>query len=84
MDSADAWIANGGKSPAIILAKNGYDVWIANSRGNKYSKRHSWMSIESEQYWEFSWEEMAVHDLPAMTDYILFKTGYSKLAFVGH
>lgn len=40
LDSADAFILNGEKSIANIIMNQGYDVWLGNTRGNKYSERH--------------------------------------------
>jgi lysosomal acid lipase/cholesteryl ester hydrolase len=64
------------QSPAFILAKAGYDVWLANLRGNKYSKRHAEYLATSEDFWDFGWEEHANYDLPAYTEFILKKTGH--------
>ena len=30
-------------SPALLLAKKGYDVWLGNNRGNFYSHGHAWV-----------------------------------------
>jgi pimeloyl-ACP methyl ester carboxylesterase len=35
-------------------------------------------------YWNFSFEEMGLYDLPAEIDFILSKTGQSKVSLVGH
>lgn len=40
------WLLNpANQSLALILADNGYDVWIANTRGTRFSRRH--VSLDS-------------------------------------
>uniref|UniRef100_T1IT67 Partial AB-hydrolase lipase domain-containing protein n=1 Tax=Strigamia maritima TaxID=126957 RepID=T1IT67_STRMM len=65
-------------SPAFILADSGFDVWIGNFRGGPYSS-HTKYKPKDKQFWKFSWEEMAVHDLPDSIDYVLKATNKTKL-----
>lgn len=67
-----------------MLSNAGYDVWMANSRGNTYSKAHVNMSASDSKFWEFSWHEMGIYDLPSTIDHILNATGQKKLDYVGH
>lgn len=57
IDSSDTFIVNDpDKAPAFIMAKNGFDVWLGNSRGNKYSRRHVSLNPDKDAaYWNFSW-----------------------------
>ncbi|KAL4720096.1 hypothetical protein ACJJTC_004440 [Scirpophaga incertulas] len=81
--SAD-WILNGpDKSLAYVLADAGYDVWMANIRGNKYSKEHIRYKEKSKEYWNFSWHEVAVFDVPAVIDYIQVRPEYNNKLSVG-
>ena len=50
-DSADAWVVNDLDSPAFVLVDAGYDVWLANFRGNKYSKKHLTIESKQEEFW---------------------------------
>ena len=62
----------------------GFDVWMANSRGNTYSRRHQTLSPEDIEFWRFSIDELALIDLPTQIDFLLNATGAKKTAFVGH
>lgn len=68
--SAD-WVLSGpDKALGFILADLGYDVWLGNARGNTYSRHHISMSNSDRKYWDFSFHEMAIYDIPAEIDFI--------------
>ncbi|CAH2096572.1 unnamed protein product [Euphydryas editha] len=85
IDTADTWLVRGNGSLAITLANAGYDVWLGNCRGNRYSRRHVYLDPDNDPlFWEFSFHEHAVYDLPAIIDTILDETGSKKLNAIGH
>lgn len=78
------WLLNSpDESLAFILADNGFDVWIANTRGTKYSSGHTSLSPDDEAYWQWSWDELVTYELPATVQYVHDQTG-QKLHYVGH
>ncbi|XP_063980892.1 gastric triacylglycerol lipase-like isoform X2 [Diachasmimorpha longicaudata] len=68
---------------AFLLADAGYDVWMGNLRGSAYSRKHRTWSPENSKFWDFSMDEYAIKDLPAMMDYILDATNRSSLSYIG-
>lgn len=85
MGSSDNWNTNTeDNSLAYLLSDAGYDVWMGNFRGNIYSRRHVNMTSQDPQFWRFSYDEMARHDLPAMLEHVLVETGVEKVVYVGH
>jgi pimeloyl-ACP methyl ester carboxylesterase len=84
-DSAEGWIMNyKNKSVAFELAMAGYDVWLGNQRGTKFSMGHKTLSTKSKKYWEFSWTEMGDYDAPAQVEYVLKTTGVKNASWIGH
>jgi predicted alpha/beta hydrolase len=85
LDSADCWVShNASIAPAFVASRAGYDVWLGNSRGNKYSHDHINTKIAKKDYWAFSFQQMGEHDIPAVLTYIKQVTGQQKVAYVGH
>ncbi|KAK9461311.1 Alpha/Beta hydrolase protein [Lipomyces oligophaga] len=68
--------------PALLVDK-GYDVWLGNNRGNKYSKKHLSRSPVDINFWDFSMDELALYDIPDTIDYVLSTTGEKSLAYIG-
>jgi pimeloyl-ACP methyl ester carboxylesterase len=63
----------------------GYDVWLGNNRGNKYSRNHKVLDPnKNSEFWKFSYHEMGQYDLPAMINFIIKKTGREKISYIGH
>lgn len=84
IDSADDWILNTQEwSLGLRLADEGYDVWLGNNRGNKYSLDTS-VEMKKKDYWKFSFQQMARYDVPANIKYVLSQTGKETLSYIGH
>lgn len=48
---------------AFVLARSGYDVWMGNNRGSRFSQEHVSLNPRKDRkFWYFSWEEMGTHD----------------------
>eukprot|EP00003_Mantamonas_plastica_P005262 TRINITY_DN141_c3_g1_i1.p1 TRINITY_DN141_c3_g1~~TRINITY_DN141_c3_g1_i1.p1 ORF type:complete len:418 (-),score=104.72 TRINITY_DN141_c3_g1_i1:15-1268(-) len=85
VDCSFTWVVNeANESLAYLLADAGFDVWLGNNRGNDYSTNHTTLNVDSKQFWEFSWDQMALKDLPAMVATIHAKTGTKNIGYVGH
>lgn len=90
LDSSAAWILMGPQHGlAYLLADRGYDVWLGNARGNRYSRAHREHNPDGGRrsrrlFWRFSWHEIGTVDVPAMLDYVLEGTGTEQVHYVGH
>lgn len=82
--SADWLIINKSQSLAFMLADHGYDVWFGNFRGNTYSRAHVNLSSDDNRFWDFSWHESAVYDLPAMLTHVVETKESLLRAYIGY
>lgn len=81
IDTAGTWFFNTpDKAPAYQLAHKGYDLWLGNNRGQKYSFKSDNMTT----YWNHTFHEMGLYDQPAFQKEVLNRTGKEQLIYVGH
>ncbi|KAI1279555.1 Lysosomal acid lipase/cholesteryl ester hydrolase [Halotydeus destructor] len=94
-DSSDIWVGIDTKGDygdghvteevdrelAFALARRGYDVWLANWRGNKYSTEHVFLNTSDPKYWDFTLDPIFGEDIYATVSYVLNTTKRSIPAF---
>ncbi|KAK6159293.1 hypothetical protein DH2020_006607 [Rehmannia glutinosa] len=82
--AGDAWFMDSpDQSLGFILANRGFDVWVGNVRGTRWSHGHKSLSERDKKFWDWSWQELALFDLGEMIRYIYSVTN-SKVLVVGH
>lgn len=86
LDSSAGFVILGpNKSLAFLLSDLGYDIWLLNTRGNQYSRKHKRFHRYQPEFWNFSFHELGIYDLPAAIDYILSRSkGFEQLHYIGH
>lgn len=85
MMNSEVWVCITEKERCLpfMLVEMGYDVWFGNNRGNKYSKKSARSAPTETQFWNFSIDEFAFHDIPDSVSYILSTTGQPSLSYIG-
>ncbi|XP_077486701.1 lysosomal acid lipase/cholesteryl ester hydrolase-like [Amblyomma americanum] len=82
-DSASLVLDFPGQSLGFVLADSGYDVWLGNTRGSIFGRKHRTLDVRSKSFWNFTFHEHALYDMPAQIDYVLANTGQRQLLYVG-
>ncbi|PKS09175.1 hypothetical protein jhhlp_003789 [Lomentospora prolificans] len=83
--NSEVWVSltDAERSLPLVLVERGFDVWLGNNRGNKYSKKSLRSSPSSLEFWNFSMDEFALHDIPDSISYILDTTSSDSLSYIG-
>lgn len=82
---SDIWFLMNHRSQNLpfVLHDLGYDIWLGNNRGNKYSAKHLTLKPSQSQFWDFSIDEFAIYDIPDSINYSLQTSGAQRLTYIG-
>ncbi|KKA30968.1 hypothetical protein TD95_001330 [Thielaviopsis punctulata] len=83
--NSEVWVCQteARRSLPFRLVERGFDVWLGNNRGNKYSKKAVNRAPTDPDFWNFSIDEFAFHDIPDSIAYVLQSTGQQSLSYIG-
>jgi len=85
LGSSDNTLDNGDAAITYQLADLGYDVWLLNNRGNRYSRKHLQLNPDKDsKFWQYSLHEMGIYDIKNSIEYIIKITGIQKVTYVGY
>ena len=70
MMSSEVFMCSPNGNLAAMLLDAGYDVWLGNTRGNRYSCKHVKLdrNTNEREFWRFGLDELARFDLPNSVD----------------
>ena len=66
------------------LSSEGFDIYLGNNRGNKYSCTNNQYKSDSKEFWNHSFQEMAEIDFPLFINTIKKRTGIDKINVIAH
>jgi lysosomal acid lipase/cholesteryl ester hydrolase len=83
--NSEVWVCQTDKERCLpfLLVNQGYDVWLGNNRGNKYSKKSTRFAPTDVEFWSFSIDQFAFSDIPDSISYILETTRQPSLSYIG-
>ncbi|KAL4249259.1 AB hydrolase superfamily protein [Abortiporus biennis] len=83
--NSEVWVCltEAQRSIPFVLVELGYDVWMGNNRGNKYSKKSIFHDPNSSKFWDYSIDNFAWNDIPDSIEYILDLTGEESVSYIG-
>ncbi|KAJ7188585.1 Alpha/Beta hydrolase protein [Mycena filopes] len=83
--NSEVWVCltDAERSLPFVLVEQGFDVWLGNNRGNKYSKKSIHHGPNSSKFWDFSIDDFAWHDIPDSIHYILDCTKAKTVSYIG-
>lgn len=72
LTNSELWVLGSTKEKTLpyLLVDAGYEVYLGNNRGNKYSRKHLKLSASDPQFWDFSLDEFSYFDIPDTIEYI--------------
>jgi lysosomal acid lipase/cholesteryl ester hydrolase len=85
MMNSEVWVCQTERERCLPfeLVERGYDVWLGNNRGNKYSKKSVHTPPTASRFWNFSMDQFAFRDIPDSIAYILATTHQPSLSYIG-
>jgi pimeloyl-ACP methyl ester carboxylesterase len=84
MSSSDSFFITGDdRSLGYWFANKGYDVWVTNMRGNRYSHSHKNPDIAPADYFNFSIDDHA-RDIRHWYEKIIEVSGRDQILYVGY
>ena len=85
LDGGFTWLILEQDSLAKKLCDEGFRVYLPYIRGSQFSRSHLDMdSTLNSDYWDFSFDEMAKYDLPAIINHIRQRDNVQKVHYIGH
>jgi pimeloyl-ACP methyl ester carboxylesterase len=81
------WVSQPKASDSLpyMLSDAGYDVWLGNSRGNRFSAVNTNMSIDTPEFWDaVDLDNMAQKDVPSILSYVRRESKVPRVHWVGH
>ncbi|CAG9840550.1 unnamed protein product [Diabrotica balteata] len=79
------WVLRGEDGLAFQLFDNGYDVWISSIRGSFSESKNETYNKSDARYWDYTFHEVSIYDIPLMLEYISEKTdNKKKIIYIGH